>query len=102
MGGYEVSGDAIGAGVSVIVVDAAPGEGPALHRHAYREVFVLLEGEATFILAGDERVAVAGEIVVAPAGVPHRFFNSGSVRLRQVDIHENPMFETEWLDGRSG
>jgi mannose-6-phosphate isomerase-like protein (cupin superfamily) len=102
VGGYEVSGDAIGAGVSVIVVDAAPGEGPALHRHAYREVFVLLEGEATFVLAGEERVAVAGEIVVAPAGVPHRFFNSGSVRLRQVDIHESPMFETEWLDSRSG
>jgi mannose-6-phosphate isomerase-like protein (cupin superfamily) len=101
VGGFDVPGSAIGADVSVIVVDAAPGEGPALHRHAYREVFVLLEGEATFILGDSERVAVAGEIVVAPAGVPHRFFNSGPVRLRQVDIHESPTFETEWLDGRS-
>jgi mannose-6-phosphate isomerase-like protein (cupin superfamily) len=46
---------------------------------------------------------VSGEAIGAgaPAGVPHRFFNSGSVRLRQVDIHESPRFETEWLDGRS-
>jgi quercetin dioxygenase-like cupin family protein len=48
--GFEVRGDEIGAAVSVIVVDAAPGEGPRLHRHAYREVFVVLEGEATFTL----------------------------------------------------
>jgi mannose-6-phosphate isomerase-like protein (cupin superfamily) len=29
----------------------------------------------------------AGQIVVAPAGVPHKFVNSGSGPLRQVDIH---------------
>ncbi|HZS25474.1 MAG TPA: cupin domain-containing protein [Gaiellaceae bacterium] len=97
-GGFEVQGIEIGAGVSVIVVDAAPGEGPRLHRHAYREVFVVLEGEATFTLGEEERVVRGGEIVVAPAGVPHRFTNSGTGRLRQVDIHEGPAFETEWLE----
>jgi mannose-6-phosphate isomerase-like protein (cupin superfamily) len=34
---------------------------------------------------------------VAPAGVPHRFVNSGPGRLVQVDIHENDHFVTEWL-----
>jgi mannose-6-phosphate isomerase-like protein (cupin superfamily) len=38
-----------------------------------------------------------GEVVVAPAGVAHRFINSGDGRLRQVDIHESPRFDTEWL-----
>src|SRR5436190_14249213 len=52
MSGFELTGDEIGAGVSVIVVDAAPGEGPRLHRHRYREVFVVLEGEATFTHTG--------------------------------------------------
>lgn len=98
MSGYEKTGDEIGANVCVIVVDAAPGEGPALHRHTYREVFVVLEGEATFTLGDEQRVAHGGEIVVAPAGVPHRFVNSGGGRLRQVDIHESPRFDTEWLD----
>jgi mannose-6-phosphate isomerase-like protein (cupin superfamily) len=97
MSELEVSGEAIGAGVSVIVVDAAPGEGPRLHRHAYEEVFVVLAGEATFTLGTEERVVGAGEIVVAPAGIPHRFVNSGQERLRQVDVHVSPRFETEWL-----
>jgi mannose-6-phosphate isomerase-like protein (cupin superfamily) len=101
MGGFELTGDEIGAGVSVIVVDAAPEEGPRLHRHGYREVFVVLEGEATFTLGADRRVVRAGEVVVAPPGVPHRFVNSGQRRLRQVDIHENPRFETEWLEPAS-
>jgi quercetin dioxygenase-like cupin family protein len=30
--------------MSVITVDAAPGEGPDLHRHPYEEVFAVLEG----------------------------------------------------------
>ncbi len=97
MAGYEVPGETLGADVSVIVVDAAPGEGPELHRHTYREVFVVLEGEATFTLGDEQRVVHGGEIVVAPAGVPHRFVNTGEGRLRQVDIHESPVFVTEWL-----
>ena len=96
-----MTGEEIRAGVSVIVVDAAPGEGPRLHRHRYREVFVVLEGEATFTLGAAQRVAGAGEIVVAPACVAHRFVNTGQERLRQVDIHEHARFETEWLEPSS-
>jgi mannose-6-phosphate isomerase-like protein (cupin superfamily) len=98
MSGFELTGEEIGAGVSVIVVDAAPGEGPRLHRHRYREVFVVVEGEATFTLGAEQRVVGAGEVVVAPAGVAHRFVNTGESRLRQVDIHEHARFETEWLE----
>jgi quercetin dioxygenase-like cupin family protein len=50
MAGFEVQGEEIGAGVSVIAVDSQPGDGPALHRHQYTEVFVVLEGQATFTL----------------------------------------------------
>jgi quercetin dioxygenase-like cupin family protein len=97
MAGFEALGVEVGAPVSVIAVDAAPGGGPALHRHPYDEIFVVLEGEATFTLGDRRRVAHAGEVVVAPAGVPHRFVNSGATRLRQVDVHVSPRFETEWL-----
>jgi quercetin dioxygenase-like cupin family protein len=94
---FERLGEEIGANVSVIAVDLAPGEGPALHRHTYSEVFVVLEGQATFTLGGEDRVVHGGEVVVAPAGVAHRFVNSGTERLVQVDIHESPRFDTEWL-----
>jgi mannose-6-phosphate isomerase-like protein (cupin superfamily) len=74
-------------GVSFFLVDCPPGGGAVLHTHPYEEVFVTLEGEATFTV-GEETIEVsAGQIVVAPAGVPHKFVNSGSGSLRQVDIH---------------
>src|SRR5947209_3440862 len=95
--GFEAIGAEIGASVSIIAVDAAPGAGPRLHRHPYEEVFVVLEGEATFTLGDVRHTARAGEVVVAPAGVAHAFVNTGSTPLRQVDVHVSARFETEWL-----
>ena len=83
--------------MSVITNDMAPGEGPALHRHPSEEVFVIVEGEATFTLGDETVVARGGDFVVAPAGVPHAFKNTGSGRLITVDIHASPVFKTEWL-----
>ena len=94
----EFQGHHHDAGVSFIVVDAPPGSGPRLHRHHYEEVFVVQEGSATFT-AGDEVVEVSGgQVVVVPAGVPHKFVNSGTGPLRQVDIHASERFITEWLE----
>jgi quercetin dioxygenase-like cupin family protein len=98
MSGFEAIGTDIGARVSVIAVDAAPGTGPRLHRHPYEEVFVVLEGEASFTLGDTTRVAHAGDVVVAPAGVPHAFTNTGTARLREVNIHVAAQFDTEWLE----
>ena len=94
----EVQGYNHNAAVSVIVVDALPGRGPRLHRHPYEEVFVIQAGTVTFT-AGDETIeASAGQVVVVPGGVPHKFVNSGEGRLRQVDIHASDRFITEWLE----
>jgi quercetin dioxygenase-like cupin family protein len=87
-----------GVGISIIFVDAPPGGGPRLHRHAYEEIFILQEGKATFTAGGEEREARAGEVVVVPPGTPHRFVNSGDGPLRQIDIHVNSRFVTEWLE----
>jgi mannose-6-phosphate isomerase-like protein (cupin superfamily) len=73
--------------VSFFLVDSPPGDGAVLHTHPYEEVFVTLEGEATFTVGDDTIEVSAGQIVVAPAGVPHKFVNSGTGPLRQVDIH---------------
>src|SRR3712207_2237374 len=73
--------------VSFFLVESPPGGGAVLHTHPYEEIFVTLEGEATFTVGDTTIEASAGQIVVAPAGVPHKFVNSGSGPLRQVDIH---------------
>jgi mannose-6-phosphate isomerase-like protein (cupin superfamily) len=94
---YRFDGSDHDSPVSFFVLHTAPGIGPELHRHPYAETFVVEEGEATFTI-GDETIRVrAGDIVVAPAGVPHAFVNSGSSVLRSVNIHPVSVMETVWL-----
>jgi quercetin dioxygenase-like cupin family protein len=96
---YEFEGRVLGdVGASVIVVDAPPGGGPRLHKHPYPEIFVMLEGQAMFTAGEDVIAASGGQIVVVPAGMPHKFVNSGTGPLRQVDIHPSDTFITEWLE----
>jgi len=49
-----------GARICLILVDARPGSGPRLHRHPYEEVFVVLEGRATYVERERELEARAG------------------------------------------
>ncbi|WCB93517.1 hypothetical protein DSM104299_02230 [Baekduia alba] len=85
-----------GVDLSIIFVDAAPGRGPSRHRHDYAEVLIVQQGEAT-VTAGDEtQVVRAGEIAIVPAGVWHGFTNTGEGALKQIDIHLNSHFATEW------
>ena len=94
----EVQGHNHNAAVSVIVVDLPPGGGPRLHKHPYEEIFVIQTGTVTFT-AGDTTIeAKAGQAVIVPAGIPHKFLNTGEDRLRQVDIHASDRFITEWLE----
>ena len=84
-------------GISLIFVDNSPGQGPALHRHRYDELFVVQEGRATFTAGRQTIPAEAGHVVVVPAGQPHGFVNSGDGPLRMIAIHQNPHYATEWL-----
>jgi mannose-6-phosphate isomerase-like protein (cupin superfamily) len=86
------------APVSLIFFDGPPGSGPKLHRHPYAEVFIVLEGRATFTVGDATIEASSGQVLIAPAGVPHKFVNSGDGPLRQIDIHASDRFETEWLE----
>lgn len=97
---HELVGDDHGGvGVCIIFVDAPPGRGPSLHKHPYDEVFIVQEGEGTFVVGDEEMRLGAGDIAVIPAGTPHSFSNTGDGPLKQIDIHVSSGFSTEWLDG---
>src|SRR5947209_20077978 len=81
-----------GATVCLIFIDLAPVGGPRLHRHPYEEIFIILEGQATFAIDSDTVEARAGQLLIAKPGVAHRFVNSGDGPLRQIDIHANDRF----------
>jgi quercetin dioxygenase-like cupin family protein len=88
-----------GVGVSLIFTEAAPGQGPSLHRHDYVELHVVQGGEAVFTAGDEQRVVRAGEVVIMPPGVPHRFEATGDGTFRELGIHVSPRFVTEWIDG---
>lgn len=78
--------------------DALPGEGPPLHSHPYEEIFIIQAGQVTFTVGEATIEATGGQIVIAPAAIPHKFINSGTTPLRSVNIHPSPRMITEWLE----
>jgi quercetin dioxygenase-like cupin family protein len=86
-----------GAEVSFFLSHNTPGTGPELHRHPYEETFIVQEGDVLFTVGGQTIEATAGDIVVVPAGAPHKFVSRGETH-RQVSIHPVARMETEWLE----
>ena len=62
-----------------------PGQEHALHAHAGMDkVYHVIEGEGVFVLEAIELPMAAGDLLVAPDGVPHGVRNTGSGRLLVV------------------
>jgi len=86
-----VNGATLGGPVTVLTYgNDTPGEGPPLHVHPYDETFIVVEGRARFHVGDTVIDAEAGEVVLGPRGVPHRFVNRGPGRLQTIDIHHSP------------
>lgn len=59
-----------------------PGQSHALHAHAGMDkAYHVLTGEGVFLLDGRELPMQAGDMLVAPEGVPHGVRNTGAARL---------------------
>jgi mannose-6-phosphate isomerase-like protein (cupin superfamily) len=82
------------------VVNARPGAGPELHTHPYTEIFVLRDGQARFWVGDEILNTHAGQIVLAPAHVPHRFVNTGDEPLRTVNIQPVARMVVNWLTNK--
>ncbi|WP_308799020.1 cupin domain-containing protein [Agromyces silvae] len=87
-----------GAGISYFYVDAAPDDGPDLHRHPYAETWVVLDGEAVITIGDEQVTAVAGDTATVGAGVWHAFTAGGTQRLRILCIHASDMIIQEFAD----
>jgi mannose-6-phosphate isomerase-like protein (cupin superfamily) len=86
-----VNGEVLGTTVTVLTYgNDEPGVGPKLHVHPYDEVFVIQEGRARFFVGDQVIDAEAGDTVLGPAGLPHRFVNLGPGRLQTLDVHLSP------------
>lgn len=94
-----VDGETLAGPVTVLTYgNDTPGEGPRLHVHPYDETFVVIEGRARFFVGDEVIEASAGDVVLGPKGVPHRFENAGPGRLQTIDIHHSPRWIQTDLD----
>ena len=63
------------------------GQSHALHSHrGMDKVYHVLEGHGVFLLEGRELAMQAGDLLVAPDGVPHGVKNTGAGRLLVMAI----------------
>ena len=59
-----------------------PGQAHALHSHpGMDKLYLVVEGEGTFLLDGRELPMRSGDVLIAPQGVPHGVRNGGPARL---------------------
>ncbi|NIJ19734.1 mannose-6-phosphate isomerase-like protein (cupin superfamily) [Sphingomonas naasensis] len=94
-----VEGAALGGAITVLTYGTDDvGAGPRLHVHPYDETFIVVAGKARFFVGDAVLDAGAGQVVLGPAGVPHRFENLGPGRLQTIDIHHSPTWIQTDLD----
>ena len=87
-----------GAAISIILESTSrAGVGPRLHRHPYAETFIIRRGSALFNIGPEQLTGRAGQVLVVPAGTPHKF-STGTGGYEAVHIHAGVRFVTEWLE----
>jgi quercetin dioxygenase-like cupin family protein len=67
---------------ALIDMSVPAASGPPPHRHAFEEMFHVLEGELEVTIRGETAVARPGQTVNIPALVPHAFRNRADTAAR--------------------
>jgi quercetin dioxygenase-like cupin family protein len=82
-------------GICVIEHRAPHGDSPPLHVHRNEdEVFHIIEGNLRFRVDGRDRVAGAGDVLVAPKGIPHTYRIESADGARFLTITRGSDLET--------
>ncbi len=87
------------AHLTLVLGESPPGQCASLHRHDYEEIFIVHAGRGTYTVGDATVEAGPGEVVVLPAGIPHRFVNHGTEPLHHTAVHATGAFVMEVLEG---
>ena len=77
-----ISGEQTAGRYALIDMLVPPGGGPPPHRHAFEEMFHVLEGAIEVTLRDEATTARAGDTVNVPAAAPHAFRNASDEPAR--------------------
>jgi mannose-6-phosphate isomerase len=76
-----------GDGYKVKRLEVLPGKRLSYQKHAHREEhWMVVAGEATVTLNGEERVVPLGDKIDIPLGAAHRISNFGGERLILIEV----------------
>ena len=82
-----IEGDRLGTGISLLFEAAADaGEGPPMHVHPYDEIHIVRSGQVRYVGDGTDMIVGPGDIVVVPAGTPHRLETLGAAEALSVHL----------------
>lgn len=94
-----LEGKDIGTGVSVLFYSTTEtGKGPLWHVNPYDEVFIVRTGRALFTIGNQKLKAKAGDILLGPADIPHKYGNLGPGLLETTDSHVSDRWIQSDLD----
>ena len=95
-GRHVFEGQAFGlASLTVVVGESHPGQSVRLHRHDVDELIIVYAGRGTYTVGDVTAEAGVGEVVVIPAGVPHRWVNHTDEPLVHTGVFPTDRFALE-------
>ena len=98
-GRYLFEGGDFGlAHLTVVLGESHPGQGVPLHRHDCEELILVHSGRGTYTVGEATVEAGAGEVVVIPAGAPHRWVNHTEEPLVHTAVFPTDRFALEELE----
>jgi quercetin dioxygenase-like cupin family protein len=71
--------------LTMFTVDYEPGGSAQQHDHPFEEAYFFLQGEIEAELDGDVHTIRAGDVVFAPVGGVHGFYNNGTEQVRWIE-----------------
>jgi quercetin dioxygenase-like cupin family protein len=90
----KISGDETQGRYSIWEIEAAPNNGPPLHKHSMEdETFYVLEGGFSFPYGSTNKDATKGQIIHLPRGEFHTYKNNGNSPGKLLLIITPPQFE---------
>jgi quercetin dioxygenase-like cupin family protein len=72
--------------IFINVAEVQPGPGPGWHIHEFDQFYYVLDGALTVDIANKHYEVLPHQLMVIPAGVPHRNWNNGKVTERHIAI----------------
>ena len=101
-GRHLLEGRAFGlTNLTLTLGESPPGQGTRLHHHDCDEVIMVHAGRGTYTVGEETVEAGPGEVVIIPAGVPHRWVNHGQEPLVHTGVFPSSSFALEVVEDQA-